>query len=94
MRFDDSGVLQTVLLIAGLALAVVGGFMYMPAVDHLHPEFRDQLGMGLFWRSERYTREGQRLLRRAWRVQLAGIALVILAVLLGQDRGARHLTNR
>ena len=73
--------IDTVVLCLALGMVSIGGFMYWPALDHLKPEFKQAPGRAIFWRPERFTLKGQRLLRRAWRVQLLGLALFALLLL-------------
>lgn len=72
----------TALFYVSILLISIGGFLYRPAVTHLRPEFKRAPGFGLYWFPQRFTPEGQQLLRRAWRVQLLGVALLLIAVLL------------
>ena len=73
---------ELLLAIVGFVLLVAGGFRYGLAVDHLKPEFRDWRGMTLYWRVDRFTPDGQRILRSAQGTQLAGLALLALAAWL------------
>jgi hypothetical protein len=77
MRID----IELVLTIVGLAALFVGSYLYTPALGHLKPEFRDGPFFAVFWAPDRFDAVGQRKLRRAWLVQLAGLAFIAFAVL-------------
>ena len=74
--------MSTLLVLTGLLLLVVGGFRYGGATDHLKPEYRDWRGATLYWRPDRFTEAGWRIVTHAFRFQLAGLALIILGLAL------------
>ena len=70
------------LALVGFVDLVAGGFMHIPALRHLRPEFRNVVSYGHYWFPNRYLPEGQRLFRRARSIQLAGVGLMAVALLV------------
>jgi len=73
------GALAVVALVAGLGLGSAGGARVARGLGHVLPEHRGRFGNGAFWTLDLYAPEGQRLLRRGWLLQAAGLALLLLA---------------
>ena len=76
-----SEAVETASLMIGLAMLCIGQFLYWPALDHIKPEFRSASMFAVFWRPRRLDAEGQRIIRRAWYVQLIGLLFTAVAVI-------------
>jgi len=73
--------LELFLTVLGVGAFLLGSYLHVPALAHLKPEFRNGPLFAIFWAPQRFDARGQFLLRRAWMVQLIGLACVALAVL-------------
>ena len=71
---------DALLLAAGLICGIAGGIHLMRAGAYILPEFRDRAGGSrALLHAEWYAAPGQRLLRRGYGLQLAAVAIWLLA---------------
>jgi hypothetical protein len=73
-----------IVLGAGIACILVGGYMYPDAASTILPEHEGQLSnRGAFWHTDWFIPAAHRQIRRARGVQLAGVGLIAVLVVIG-----------
>ena len=75
--------LMVIIGFAGFGLLFIGGFMYGHALDYLAPEYRERPPVTVYWRPSLFAPAGRRVIKRAFAMQLSGIALLVVAAVVG-----------
>jgi hypothetical protein len=73
---------ELLLLVAGIALCIVGGLIAFSALDYRLPGRENDSGMLVLFSADGFSDRGCRLLSRARALQLFGAALVLLSMVL------------
>jgi hypothetical protein len=77
--------ITSIVFFLGFGILLIGGLMY-PGTGGLLPEHRvKRTPMTAYWRTSLWNEDGKRKITRAFRVQLVGLALIGLAMFLGQS---------